>query len=424
MATQTEMGLEDFSLEAPKAVAALEPEKLKEQVGKVNADGQVQTFSKIEKEVINNLDQQVESIMKELLTAPLHSQEMKDITSALNGMGDKEMNQTSNMSNRMLERPLRAMRQNQAGDGNNIASSLKNLRQTVMNLDPSRRDKMFTRNKFLGINLPFNIGKRVDSYMQEFKSSESQIKDIVNSLLHGKDELLEDNAHIDVEREQMHKLMQRLEQYAYVMKKLDERIEAQLPAVEAEDKLKASDIRQEILFPLRQKSMDIFQHLAVCMQSYMAMQVVKKNNVELIRGVDRATKTTVAALRTAVIVSEALGTQKLVLDQINSVNETTNRLIEQNASMLKEQGVAIQKQATESSVNVQVLEKAFEQIFQAMDAIDSYREQALPNMKKTVESLEKTVNTAKTYLSTHRAERIGNFTESLKEEDSKIVKVM
>jgi uncharacterized protein YaaN involved in tellurite resistance len=125
-----------------------------------------------------------------------------------------------------------------------------------------------------------------------------------------------------------------------------------------------------------------------------------------------------------VIVSEALGTQKLVLDQINSVNETTNRLIEQNASMLKEQGVAIQKQATESSVNVQVLEKAFEQIFQAMDAIDSYREQALPNMKKTVESLEKTVNTAKTYLSTHRAERIGNFTESLKEEDSKIVKVM
>ena len=84
--------------------------------------------------------------------------------------------------------------------------------------------------------------------MQEFKSSESQIKDIVNSLLHGKDELLEDNAHIDVEREQMHKLMQRLEQYAYVMKKLDERIESQLPAVEAEDKLKASDIRQEILF--------------------------------------------------------------------------------------------------------------------------------------------------------------------------------
>lgn len=424
---QQEMGLEEFQLEAPKAVAELKPELIKQKVGEKNSEGNVQTFSKIEKEVISNLDNQVDTIMKDLMTAPLHSPEMKDLTNALNAMGDKEITETSQMSNRMLQRPLRSMRQNDFGDGKSVASALKNLRTKVTELDPSRRDSLFSRNKFLGIKLPFGLGNKVDSYMQEFKSSESQLNDIVKSLYNGRDELIEDNAILEVERENMHNLMQRLEQYAYIMKKLDARIEERLPQIEAEDRLKASDIKQEILFPIRQKSMDIYQHLAVCMQGYMSLQVVQKNNNELVRGVDRATKTTLSALRTAIIVSEALGTQKLVLDQIDAVNETTNHLIEQNAKLLQTQGVEIQKRATSSAVDPQILEKAFQSIFQAMDAMDTYREQALPNMKKTVESLENSVKNAKDYLAAHRKDRIGNFTEEIMTEQTpeskKIVKV-
>lgn len=424
---ENEMSLDDFQLEAPKAVSVLKPEQIKEKVGATTSDGQVQTFSKIEQNVISNLDQQVDQLMRDLLTAPLHSTEMKDLTSALNAMGDKEVNETSQMSNRMLQRPLRAMRENDFGDGKSIASSLKNLRMKVTELDPSNRDaSLFSKKRFLS-KLPFGFGNKVDSYMQEFKSSEDQLNDIVKSLLNGKDSLLEDNAIIEVERENMHNLMQRLEQYAYIMKKLDARIEDKLPQIEAEDRMKASDIKQEVLFPIRQKSMDIYQHLAVCMQGYMSLQVVKKNNTELIRGVDRATKTTVAALRTAVIVSEALGTQKLVLDQIDAVNEVTNKLLMQNADRLEQQGVAIQKQATEASIDAEVLAKSFQQIFKAMDAIDSYREQALPNMKKTVASLEESVNAAKEYMSNKRVDRIGNFTEEIMKEetpeDKKIVRV-
>lgn len=428
---QTEMeeesSLDAFQLQPPNPVPAFKAEDLKKNLGEKQANGKVKMFANLEEQVIKNLDSQVDSIMTDLMNAPLHSKEMKDLTTALNAMGDAEVSQTSNMSNRMLERPLRAMRANDFGDGKSIASSLKKLRTTVVELDPSRRDKLFTKEKFFGLKIPFGLGNKVDSYMQEFKSSQDQLNDIVKSLYQGKDELIEDNAHIDEEREQMHNLMLRLEQYAYIMKKLDARIEEKLPAIEAVDKVKASDIKQEILFPIRQKSMDIYQHLAVCMQGYMSLQVIKSNNNELMRGVDRATKTTMSALRTAVMVSEALGTQKLVLDQINAVNETTNSLLEGNARMLKEQGVEIQKQATSAAISGEVLEKAFQQIFQAMDAIDSYREQALPNMQKTVASLEKTVNAAKDYLSNHRQDRIGNLAEELltpeSEEDKKVVKV-
>lgn len=207
--------------------------------------------------------------------------------------------------------------------------------------------------------------------------------------------------------------MVRLEQYAYIMKRLDKKIEDRLPDIQAEDQLKAEDIKQEILFPIRQKRMDLLQHLAVSMQGYMALQVIKQNNNELIRGVDRASKTTIAALRTAIIVSEALGTQRLVLNQINEVNNVTNSLIERNSELLKTQGVEIQKQATQSAVNAQTLEKSFQNIFQAMDAIDNYRAQALPQMAKTIESLENSVQNAKNYLSSRRENRIGDFAKEL-----------
>ncbi len=407
---EKEMGLDDFALETPKVVAEIKAEDVKARVGAVDAAGEVKTFSKLEKRVIDNLDTQVETMARELLSAPMHSDKIKEITSALNSMGDKEITETSQMSNRMLDRPLKAMRKNTVGEGKSVADALKDLRMKVTELDPSRRDSF--KGKLFGF-IPFGIGRKVDSYMQEFKSSQSQLNDIIKSLYNGRDELIQDNAIIEVERENMLKLMERLEQYAYIMKKLDQRIEEKLPEVEAQDQLRASDIRQEVLFPMRQKSMDLYQHLAVCMQGYMSLQVIKQNNQQLILGVNRATKTTMAALRTAVIVSEALGTQKLVLDQIESVNDTTNRLIEQNANLLKTQGVAIQKQATTAAISPETLEKSFQQIFQAMDAIDKFREEALPNMKKTVESLEKSVNNAKEYMPENRKKRIGNFTEEL-----------
>src|SRR2546428_13963908 len=65
--------------------------------------------------------------------------------------------------------------------------------------------------------------------------------------------------------------------------------------------------------------------LAVNAQGYLALELVRKNNLELIKGVDRATTTTISALRTAVIVAQALTNQELVLNQITALNTTTDR---------------------------------------------------------------------------------------------------
>ena len=96
---------------------------------------------------------------------------------------------------------------------------------------------------------------------------------------------------------------------------MDAEIESQVEAAkirqESEDKIRF--ITEEVLFPLRQRVMDLQQMLVVNQQGIMAIEVVIRNNKELIRGVDRARNVTVTALKISVTVASALYNQKIVL---------------------------------------------------------------------------------------------------------------
>ena len=138
--------------------------------------------------------------------------------------------------------------------------------------------------------------------------------------------------------------------------------------------------------------------MAVAVQGYMALDLVRKNNLELMRGVDRAQTTTIAALRTAVIVSQALARQKLVLDQITGLNAATGDLIARTSEQLKIQGAQIHEQAASATVSVEKLQQAFDNVFQAMDAVDTFRAQAVDSMAQTVNALQGQIDRAQPYL--------------------------
>ncbi|HKA02840.1 MAG TPA: toxic anion resistance protein, partial [Acidimicrobiales bacterium] len=108
--------------------------------------------------------------------------------------------------------------------------------------------------------------------------------------------------------------------------------------------------------------------------------------------------TTVAALRTAVIVAQALANQKLVLDQITALNTTTSNMIESTAQLLATQTVGIQQQAASSTIGIDKLQAAFANIYQAMDAIDTFKLQALDTMQTTISSLETEIGKAQEYV--------------------------
>ncbi len=130
---------------------------------------------------------------------------------------------------------------------------------------------------------------------------------------------------------------------------------------------------------------------------------MRRNNLELIKGVDRATTTTMAALRTAVVVAQALAGQKLVLDQITALNATTSDLIVSTSELLRGQAADIQAQAAATTVDLDALRKAFDNIYATIDTIDEFRSRAVDTMATTIGSLTVEIENARKHLD--RSER-------------------
>src|SRR5262252_3176358 len=145
-------------------------------------------------------------------------------------MGTKDIERSASVSNRMLERPVRTMKNGLFDSGSDISRSLVDLRNTVEKLDPSRQGDLFAPRKLLGL-IPF--GSRLVEYFDQYQSSQTHINAIVESLRRGKDELLRDNAAIEQEKVNLWSLMERLEKYIYLGKNLDKALDAKAKSLDA-----------------------------------------------------------------------------------------------------------------------------------------------------------------------------------------------
>jgi uncharacterized protein YaaN involved in tellurite resistance len=283
-----------------------------------------------------------------------------------------------------------------------VSKSLLSLRRQVEDLDPSKQGDLLSPNKLLGL-LPFGAGDKLRDYFDKYRSSQHQIDSIITALYHGQDELQRDNAAIEQEKVNLWAVMGRLRQYSYLAQSLDTALTAKIASIETTDPERAKVLKEDMLFSVRQKNQDLLTQLAVSVQGYLALDVIRRNNLELIKGVQRATTTTVSALRTAVIVAQALADQKLVLDQITALNSTTSNLIESTSELLHQQSGAINEQAASATVDLAKLQAAFTNIYATMDEIDTFKVAALDTMQKTVTALTTEITKSQAYLDRVRA---------------------
>ena len=392
-----------ISLEAPQPVAVVPQDEADQLV-------------KLDLTKVPELDAKVNDFVMHVLQTPVNTSVFDEKVNAIHQLGSAEIRASAQIANRMLDRPAKSM-DKALFDNSPIAKSLTELRSVVEELDPTRQGSLSSPRKFLGI-IP--MGKSVQDYFRKYQSSQTHINAIIESLYHGKDELMKDNASIEQEKVNMWALMQSLRQYIYVGQKIDERLGQKIGELEATDPEKARVVKEELLFYVRQKNMDFLTQLAVNIQGYLALDMIRKNNLELIKGVDRATTTTIAALRTAVMVSQALSSQKLVLDQINALNSTTSSLIESTSVMLKRQTAQVHEQASGSSVDLEKLQKSFNHIYETMQAIDAFKVKALGNMQQTLHVLTQEVDRAQTYLDRSNRQTVSEVANELQIDEEKL----
>src|SRR6195952_4016655 len=206
--------------------------------------------------------------------SPAFSEKVNSITS----MGDQDMRASAAVSNRMLDRPAAAMGKGKGGADaqTRVAGTLTELRQTVTELDPNRAD--LTGIKKVLKWMPG--GDKIENYFAKYQSAQSQLNAIVRALASGKDELGKDNASIEVEKTNMWSLMGKLGEYNELADALDKAVEDQVNILESSGRTEdANTLRSDALFPIRQRRQDIMTQMAVAVQGYMALDLVRKNNL-------------------------------------------------------------------------------------------------------------------------------------------------
>jgi uncharacterized protein YaaN involved in tellurite resistance len=328
------------------------------------------------------LEQRAQRLADMLIDQDPKDFENQDKTkSAVEEMGRTLQREAAHRSG-MLKQPIKDLAKH-SEDGGPVAKALIDLKLRVEDLDPNRFD--FSPGWFARLlgKIP-GVGTPIKRYFTKFESAQTVIDAIIRSLEIGSEQLKRDNVTLREDQNAMRELTGKLERQIELAQLLDQKLQYKLdreiPAADPRHKF----VQEELLFPLRQRIIDLQQQLVVNQQGVLSTAIIIGNNKELVRGVDRALDVTVSALQVAVTVALALANQKIVLDKVSALNRTTSDLIAGTAAQLRTQGAEIHAQASRATLDMEALKSAFTDINAAMDEISRFRQEALPEMAQII----------------------------------------
>ncbi len=162
--------------------------------------------------------------------------------------------------------------------------------------------------------------------------------------------------------------------------------------------------------------MDFVQDTVVAMNSYMGYQTIITNNKQLIRGVNRAINTTMGALTSSIIISQALDNQQEILNGIQALSATTSQIMEAGAVRMEIQAQEIAKSASNSTLEIEALQRTTEALVRTVEGVQNFRADSLKSMDSSIEVLRGLVAKGKEGLDVVARKRVGNLMEEVHQE--------
>ncbi|GAB2716203.1 toxic anion resistance protein [Halomonas garicola] len=285
----------------------------------------------------------------------------------------------------LLKTPMRTLAE-QGEEGGPVTQALTGLRSRMRELDPQRH-RLSRRGIDRVLKFIPGMSTGLERYFHKYESAQQALDAIIHELESGKDRLGRDNLTLADDQQALEDAAEKLQEQIELGQLIDQRLVHSAEALPAEDPERRF-IEEELLFPLRQRVVDLQQQLAVSQQGVLALEVLIRNNRELMRGVDRAINVTVSALSVAVTVALGLANQRLVLDKVEALNATTSDMIAGTAQSLRRQGADIQARAGSAMLDMEKLEQSFDDVMAAIDEVSRYRREALPQLAEQVSRLD------------------------------------
>ncbi|MCF0227760.1 MAG: toxic anion resistance protein [Malacoplasma sp.] len=345
-------------------------------------------------EIENNVEQSLEEEKENLPTEQIKEQadensiaifevdmdnmaQREAILKPLDAFGLDEMNRSANR-NSLLNGRLKDL--GASGDeAGTIGGDLIELNRQVKDLDPSKIN--FNRNGLFG-----RFMDPVRKYFDKYEKADVVINNIVHSLDENSKVLQNDNVTLNLEESNLRELTKKLLTDIELAKEMDASIERQVEEarIRGESEEKIRFVQEEIQFPLRQRIQDMATMITVNQQGIISLNIIRRNNKELIRGVNRARTVTITALRTGIMMAKALYDQKRAIDLVNDVNKTTESVIESTSKMLSKQTEDIKDISTKSMISPEVLQNSFNEALTAIEEINTFKRDALVEMQTTI----------------------------------------
>ena len=324
---------------------------IKNELGLISTTGQALQNSTGKTET--GLEKTADDFVETLLSFDLSQVNARESgKSSVETMAADVQRQAAKMSE-LLKEPIATISKRGSNEGD-VGNALIQLKMKVEELDPAKFNLdagWFSR---LVGKVP-GVGDPLKRYFTKYESAQTVIRAIMSSLEKGRDQLGRDNQSMLDDQKEMWDATTHLQNSIELAQLIDKKLTAKSATLSDPEKKKF--VEEELLFSLRQRTIDLQQQLAVSQQGIIAMELVVRNNKELIRGVNRALNVTMSALQVGVTVAVALQKQKDVLDKVSAVSSTTSDLIASTAARLKTQGVEIQKKCVVGYIKYGFLKK-------------------------------------------------------------------
>lgn len=342
------------------------------------------------------------SIVEEINSVPARSVEFKRKMAIIDSFGNDAINRASGNSNSILSRSsssIHGAKKNGSVDSAKIAGDIGELRGIVEKISP--KGELTTGKKILGFIPGTNTLKR---FVRRYETAEDGIQGIVEDLDNGRDLILRDNSAILAEQEGGWNSIQDLSKARRVLDDIDEEVTNQVELLRREGKNQEADaMTADMLSPVRQRKQDVTTQITVAIQSYLSLGIIEQNNKELANGIKRIQTTTIAALRNASTVAISLAQQSQMLDSMDAVTATTNRLIDENSKNLETNTVRIHERSQGIGIDPDVLDRSFAAITNSMDSLDRFKIDAAKQMRLNTERLEKNIARSEGFVNRARA---------------------
>lgn len=330
-----------------------------------------------------------DDVVKSLFSAELNSPEFRNSVTDLTSLAQDTMMEVGQAPSSLLNRRMKDMSSERGSAQDRVAKTLTELNSTIEDISGNRS----TMSKFMRI---FPGGNKVDNIMKRFQTAQATIENIQESLAVGEEKLSEDNVELGVQQERLRNSTMELYEYMRladaVTARTKERLEEMKRSTNPEEREMAVEYESSVLFPLQQRRQDLRTQIAVAVQSFATMELVRQNNVELIKGVQRTRSTTMTALNTTVMVSAAQQQQTEVIRATKAVKDVTESLMEQNSKDLRQNTLSIREAAVAETIDPAVIQRSLEAVTDTANAVRAFQEKANSAQEQSIRNIDSALN--------------------------------